>query len=243
MMVHFYRGETHRSTSWRQRLDATTNWAVLTTATHAVVLTFANNLRGCACDPAALEPDHPGLPGHRGPALPLLRGLPSPREDAGGELPHPDHHPPARVADAAAGARWWRWIWTCPSTRPRCWRRWDFGCAATTCYIFGIMFGGWVRQALDPSLLRNLLGGVLQPNGGWADSRLGRGRAGLPVLRRPDLSHVGGRGTCTTATSPRTRSPVSSAISSTGSSRRVWKTGKCAGTPANCVWTGCGSTI
>lgn len=32
VMVHFYRGEVHRSTSWRQRLDATTNWAVLTTA-------------------------------------------------------------------------------------------------------------------------------------------------------------------------------------------------------------------
>lgn len=31
-MVHFYRGEIHRSTVWRQRLDATTNWAVLTTA-------------------------------------------------------------------------------------------------------------------------------------------------------------------------------------------------------------------
>ena len=32
VMVHFYRGEVHRSTSWRERLDATTNWAVLTTA-------------------------------------------------------------------------------------------------------------------------------------------------------------------------------------------------------------------
>ena len=31
-MVHFYRGEIGRSISWRQRLDATTNWAVLTTA-------------------------------------------------------------------------------------------------------------------------------------------------------------------------------------------------------------------
>jgi len=31
-MVHFYRGEMYRSTVWRQRLDATTNWAVLTTA-------------------------------------------------------------------------------------------------------------------------------------------------------------------------------------------------------------------
>ncbi len=32
VMVHFYRGEVNRSTTWRQRLDATTNWAVLTTA-------------------------------------------------------------------------------------------------------------------------------------------------------------------------------------------------------------------
>jgi uncharacterized membrane protein len=31
-MVHFYRGEITRSNVWRQRLDATTNWAVLTTA-------------------------------------------------------------------------------------------------------------------------------------------------------------------------------------------------------------------
>jgi len=32
VMVHFYRAEVARSTSWRERLDATTNWAVLTTA-------------------------------------------------------------------------------------------------------------------------------------------------------------------------------------------------------------------
>jgi uncharacterized membrane protein len=32
VMVHFYRGEIQRSVTWRQRLDATTNWAVLTTA-------------------------------------------------------------------------------------------------------------------------------------------------------------------------------------------------------------------
>jgi len=38
VMVHFYRGEIHRSTVWRQRLDATTNWAVLTTAG---ILSFA----------------------------------------------------------------------------------------------------------------------------------------------------------------------------------------------------------
>jgi len=32
VMVHFYRVEVHRSTSWRQRVDATTNWAVVTMA-------------------------------------------------------------------------------------------------------------------------------------------------------------------------------------------------------------------
>jgi len=31
-MVHFYRGEMHRSQVWRARLDVTTNWAVVTTA-------------------------------------------------------------------------------------------------------------------------------------------------------------------------------------------------------------------
>ncbi len=41
VMVHFYRGEVHRSTSWRQRLDATTNWSVLTTAA-MLSFTFAS---------------------------------------------------------------------------------------------------------------------------------------------------------------------------------------------------------
>lgn len=38
VMVHFYRAEVFRSTSWRRRLDATTNWAVLT---FAGMLSFA----------------------------------------------------------------------------------------------------------------------------------------------------------------------------------------------------------
>jgi len=37
-MVHFYRGEIGRSTAWRIRLDATTNWAVIITG---AALTFA----------------------------------------------------------------------------------------------------------------------------------------------------------------------------------------------------------
>jgi uncharacterized membrane protein len=31
-IVHLYRGELHRATAWRMRLDTTTNWAVLTSA-------------------------------------------------------------------------------------------------------------------------------------------------------------------------------------------------------------------
>jgi uncharacterized membrane protein len=38
-MVHFYRGEVARSNTWRNRLDATTNWAVVTTGA-ALTFTF-----------------------------------------------------------------------------------------------------------------------------------------------------------------------------------------------------------
>ena len=37
-MTHFYRGEIHRANMWRERLDATTNWAIVTTA---AVISFA----------------------------------------------------------------------------------------------------------------------------------------------------------------------------------------------------------
>ncbi len=37
-MAHFYRGEVQRSNTWRSRLDATTNWAVITVA---AALTFS----------------------------------------------------------------------------------------------------------------------------------------------------------------------------------------------------------
>src|SRR5437879_677559 len=39
-LSHLYRGELYRSTVWRTRLDATTNWAVLTTGI-ALSLTFS----------------------------------------------------------------------------------------------------------------------------------------------------------------------------------------------------------
>jgi len=37
-MAHFYRGEVYRSNVWRQRLDTTTNWAVVTSA---AIMTFS----------------------------------------------------------------------------------------------------------------------------------------------------------------------------------------------------------
>src|SRR5689334_21062918 len=40
-LAHLYRGELYRSTVWRTRLDATTNWAVVTTGL-ALSLTFSN---------------------------------------------------------------------------------------------------------------------------------------------------------------------------------------------------------
>jgi uncharacterized membrane protein len=39
-LVHLYRGEMNRANTWRNRLDATTNWAVVTTA---AMLSFAFN--------------------------------------------------------------------------------------------------------------------------------------------------------------------------------------------------------
>ncbi|MCI0394612.1 MAG: DUF2270 domain-containing protein [Chloroflexi bacterium] len=41
-MVHFYRGEITRSNMWRQRLDATTNWAVVTTG---AIISYAYSSR------------------------------------------------------------------------------------------------------------------------------------------------------------------------------------------------------
>lgn len=40
-LAHLYRGEVYRSTVWRSRLDATTNWAVVTTGL-ALSLTFSS---------------------------------------------------------------------------------------------------------------------------------------------------------------------------------------------------------
>jgi uncharacterized membrane protein len=40
-LAHLYRGELYRSTVWRARFDATTNWAVVTTGL-ALSLTFSS---------------------------------------------------------------------------------------------------------------------------------------------------------------------------------------------------------
>ncbi len=45
VMTHFYRGESHRAMIWRQRLDTTTNWAVLTTA-GVLSFSFSSNEHG-----------------------------------------------------------------------------------------------------------------------------------------------------------------------------------------------------
>src|SRR2546423_6262166 len=42
-MVHFYRGEIQRSNTWRNRLDTTTNWAVITAG---ATLSFAFSSAG-----------------------------------------------------------------------------------------------------------------------------------------------------------------------------------------------------
>jgi uncharacterized membrane protein len=46
-MIHFYRGEIQRANTWRNRLDATTNWAIVTTAAViSFVLANPNNSHG-----------------------------------------------------------------------------------------------------------------------------------------------------------------------------------------------------
>jgi len=40
-LVHLYRGELHRTLSWRQRLDTTTNWAIVATVA-VLTLSFQN---------------------------------------------------------------------------------------------------------------------------------------------------------------------------------------------------------
>ena len=42
-LAHLYRGELYRSTVWRTRLDATTNWAVVSTGL-ALSLTFGSEI-------------------------------------------------------------------------------------------------------------------------------------------------------------------------------------------------------
>ena len=53
-MVHFYRGEVQRSNTWRNRLDNTTNWAVIAA--------------GAAISFALSDPNH-----HYGVSTPAIR--------------------------------------------------------------------------------------------------------------------------------------------------------------------------
>ena len=46
-MIHFYRGEIQRANTWRNRLDTTTNWAIVTTgASISLALASPNNSHG-----------------------------------------------------------------------------------------------------------------------------------------------------------------------------------------------------
>src|SRR5260370_36752679 len=64
VLAHLYRGELYRSTVWRTRLDATTNWAVVTTGL-ALSLTFSSQ----AASPLPLA-----LVGLPAAALPPIQG-------------------------------------------------------------------------------------------------------------------------------------------------------------------------
>ena len=143
--------EVHRSTVWRQRLDATTNWAVLTTA--AMLSFFLSDTAARAHHPAAVEPDHPLLPADRGPPLPLLRGLPRPRAHAGGELPDPGRDATAGVADGRRGARWWRRDLDLPKYKTTLLEAIGFRLRRNYIFIFLIVLGGWcVKLVLHPDL-------------------------------------------------------------------------------------------
>ena len=69
-MVHFFRAEVTRANVWRQRLDTTTNWAVVTTG---AVISFAfhtGDLRSYRYLARPVIGDH--VPDHRSAALSLL---------------------------------------------------------------------------------------------------------------------------------------------------------------------------
>ena len=93
-LAHLYRGEVYRSTVWRTRLDATTNWAVVATGSPSR-------------SPSAAPPRHPCLSPwsafwsqcffDRGPPLPLLRLLAHAGAYAGSQLLRPDPARPGRA--------------------------------------------------------------------------------------------------------------------------------------------------
>ena len=69
-MVHFFRAEVHRANIWRQRLDTTTNWAVVTTGA-AISFAFSEPQRVFRGDFIEYALDHHVLM-DRSPALPIL---------------------------------------------------------------------------------------------------------------------------------------------------------------------------
>ena len=87
-MIHFYRGEVQRSNTWRNRLDTTTNWAVITAgATLSFVFSSPNNPHFVIPINSILVVDL-SLDGSA--PLSLLRDLVEPRENSrNGILSHP----------------------------------------------------------------------------------------------------------------------------------------------------------
>ena len=59
-LAHLYRGEVYRSTVWRSRLDATTNWAVVATGL-ALSLTFSSKSQASSLPLASCGPDRSGF--------------------------------------------------------------------------------------------------------------------------------------------------------------------------------------
>ena len=76
-MIHFYRGEVQRSNTWRNRLDTTTNWAVLDGRRHAVIR-FQLSQQSAFRDPDKLDSGS-DLPADGSAPLSLLRNLVEPR--------------------------------------------------------------------------------------------------------------------------------------------------------------------
>ncbi len=86
-MSHFYRGELGRIMIWRQRLDATTTWAITT----STIFTVAFTLREVPHLIFFFQPRHRRRDAlDRSAALPILRRLSRARANAGSTLSRTD---------------------------------------------------------------------------------------------------------------------------------------------------------